>query len=92
MAITPRACGAVTGSLTSNSSRRSLISSSSHVDCDGEVLQWLHRGVLRTGDRFGPGQTGQRLVAITGREQANQILPSPRRCVSRENNSSKQAA
>jgi hypothetical protein len=65
MAITPRVRGAVAGSLTSSSRRRLLTSSASHVDYEREVLQALHRSVLRPLDRLGPSEAGQRLVAIT---------------------------
>jgi len=57
-----------------------------------EELQPLHRLVLRTRDRLGPGQRGQRLVPLPWRQQPGQVLPEPRRCASRVNRSSNRAA
>jgi hypothetical protein len=39
-----------------------------------EPLQPLDLAVLGTDDRLGPGQPGQRLVAITRQQQALQIV------------------
>jgi hypothetical protein len=73
MAITPRMCGAIAEQVQPLA-----------VDLLGvpgglgqEVLQSLHCSVLRALDRFGPGQAGQGLVAIAGRQQTGQILAKP---------------
>jgi site-specific DNA recombinase len=42
-----------------------------------EELQPLHRRMLRTGHRLGPGQRGQRLVPLPRRQQPGQVLPEP---------------
>lgn len=42
-----------------------------------EVLQPLHRSVLRLFDWLRPRQTRQRLIAIPRRQQPGQILPEP---------------
>ena len=57
-----------------------------------EELQPLHHRVLRPGHRLGPGQRGQRLVAVPLGQQPGQVLPEPRRCANRPNRSSNRAA
>jgi hypothetical protein len=57
-----------------------------------EELQPLHRPVLRSRDRLGPGQRGQRLVPVPRRQQLGQVLRNPRRCANRPNRSSNRVA
>jgi hypothetical protein len=40
-----------------------------------EELQPLHRRMLRSRDRLGPGQRGQRLIPVPRRQQPGQVLP-----------------
>jgi len=42
-----------------------------------EELQPLHRRMLRSRHRLGPGQRRQRLVPVPRRQQPGQVLPEP---------------
>jgi hypothetical protein len=42
-----------------------------------EELQPLGLGVAGAGDRFGVGQSGERLVALAWRQQPGQVVPEP---------------